>query len=170
MTEESAPVRNYLDELYEDETFTEEEARRHFEARLLLPDDPEAIGWLTPKTPPAAVQKTAAEAYEDLRELAFHLVAHRQAEAYEHLTKAATAAFVTGETAEFGVQVELAKAMVPAELLQGIIQNLFSSLGQMLQTTVQQFRSVANPASGSNSLISSLNVGASPNLAGWPTL
>lgn len=107
--------------------------------------------------------------YANLRDLAFALAAHRQKAALDHVTEAADA-LLKADADAVEVQVFLAKNAIPSNLIQGVIQNLFSSLAQMMETTVSQLRTVASPLGPNGTLAQSLGFNSSPNMAGWPTL
>lgn len=120
-------------------------------------------------TPVEKAQNGISAFYDDLRDLAFVLAAHRQETALDHLTKAAMA--LNGADVDaLQSEVALAKAAVPASLVQGIVQNLFSSLAQMMQTTVDQLRGIAGAVGATGNLVPSLGIQTSANLQGWPTL
>lgn len=154
MTEEDEAVESAFESsvLFEPDKFTWDASDLHWN------DEPVA-------------EKSAGDAiFVDLRDLAWQLAAHRQNEAISHLAKAAHALF-DDDAEKVASEIEIAKALVPASLTHGIIQNLFASMAQMLQVTVQQLRSSTSGLRDGNSLIPSLGLGSTgPNLAGWPTL
>jgi hypothetical protein len=158
----------------DDEVFTEEEARWHFQNRITLDgSDPNAVTWDDPPAPaPMATRKSGPNddtVYAELRRLAAEVVRLQAVTAYDHLTKAALA-LGDGDVDTLSTEVDLAKASLPKDLVSGIVASLFSSLGQMIATTITQFRTVTGPLRSTGSLMSSLGLGTELNLGGWPTL
>jgi len=169
------------DFLEPEEELTEEEARRHWLNRMILDGQtPNAVTWDDPSAADAGyptetvkmVRVDGEELLDTMRTLAQKMIDAEQLGAYVHLTKAYIA--IGNDDIEALVdEVAATKASLPAGFVSRTVENLLSSLGQMVGLTIQQLRSgigASTSLAGSSQLRTSLGLTTSPNLTGWPTL